>query len=332
MKIQLLIASGDSGYTEHLSNVLAEQFADVFEVSIVSSSQSLEKLLGRRQVDLALVEPELMRAVDLGDIRLRVLLWDGSRPLDAVAETAPYIRKYQRISTIVQRLLGLYAEVYSGNAGKEGMGKITVVWGPSGGSGKTTVALAYGAQQVMEKRKTVYLDFQPFSSVAAYFPQGGKSISSVFEKLDSNVELLLQGIRQTDPDSGLFYFTGPDNYDDISILTPEDMKTVVRASAMGVDEVVVDLGASFDQRVSMLMDLADQVIVVLDPSKNAQVKWQQFCSQHNMYERIKEKMILAANRGAREPQTAPRAVSLPVVQSEDPTAVYKTLSAGYFGR
>ena len=85
MKIQLLIASGDSGYTEHLSNVLAEQFVDVFEVSIVSSAQSLEKLLGRRQVDLALVEPELMRAVDLGDIRLRVLLWDGSRPLDAVA-------------------------------------------------------------------------------------------------------------------------------------------------------------------------------------------------------------------------------------------------------
>ena len=44
MKIQLLIASGDSGYTEHLSNVLAEQYADVFEVSIVSSAQSLEKL------------------------------------------------------------------------------------------------------------------------------------------------------------------------------------------------------------------------------------------------------------------------------------------------
>ena len=331
MKIQLLIASGDSDYTEHLSSVLAEQYADVFEVSIASSVQSLEKLLSRRQADLALAEPELMQTVDLGGTRLRVLLWDGSQQLDAPMEAVPYIRKYQRISSIVQRLLELYAEVYSGSVGREGMGKITVVWGPSGGSGKTTVALAYGAHQVMEKRKTVYLDFQPFSSGPVYFPQGGKSISSVFEKLDSNVELLLQGIRQTDPDSGLFYFAGPDNYDDISILTPEDMKTVVLASAVGVDEVVVDLGSSFDQRVSTLMDLADCVIVVIDPSQNAQVKWRQFGAQHNMYDKIKDKMILAGNRGAMDQQVT-RAVSLPVVQSENPAVVYKTLSTGYFGR
>lgn len=331
MKIQLLIASGDSDYVEHLSNVLTDNYADVFEVSIASSVQSLTKLLGRRQIDLALAEPEFLQAIDPSRVRLLVLLWDGMQQLEQSAETIKHIRKYQRISSIVGQLLELFAEVYSGSTGKDGMGKVTVIWSPAGGSGKTTVALAYGAQQVMGGKKTVYLDFQPFSCAPVYFPAGGKSISSVFEKLDSNVELLLQSIRQTDPDSGLFYYAAPDNYDDISILTSEDMQKLVTASAMGVDEVIVDLGTAFDQRMSMLMDLADCVVVVIDSSPNSQVKWRQFCAQHNVYEKIQNKMILVANRGARDLQ-APRVVSLPVVQSENPVVVYKTLSAGYFGR
>lgn len=331
MKIQLLVASGDSDYTEHLSNVLTENYADVFELSIASSVQSLIELLGRRQADLALVEPEFAQAVDLSRVRLSVLLWDGMKPLDKPVETMKRVRKYQRISSIAGSLMELYAEFFSSSTSEERLGRITVVWGPSGGCGKTTVALAYGAQCVMDGKKTVYLDFQPFSSAQVYFPEGGKSISSVFEKLDSNVELLLQGIRQTDPGSGLFYYARPDNYDDISILTSEDMRKLACASAMGVDEVVVDLGSSFDQRTSMLMDLADRTIVVVDPTKNSQMKWQQFCTQHNVYEKIKEKMILTANKGARAVR-AEQTVSLPMVQSDDPVVVYKTLSAGYFGK
>ena len=108
------------------------------------------------------------------------------------------------------------------------------------------------------------------------------------------------------------------------------MKKLVCASAMGADEVVVDLGDSYDQRINMLMDLADCVLVVVDPTRNSQAKWKQFQTQHNMYEKIKNKMLLVANRGARGLQTA-QVVSLPVVQSENPAVVYKTLSTGYFG-
>lgn len=75
MKIQLLVASGDSDYTEHLSNVLTENYADVFELSIASSVQSLIELLGRRQADLALMEPEFAQAVDLSRVRLRNIVF-----------------------------------------------------------------------------------------------------------------------------------------------------------------------------------------------------------------------------------------------------------------
>ena len=177
----------------------------------------------------------------------------------------------------------------------------------------------------------MYLNLEPFSSSPVYFPEGGKSISSVFEKLDGNVELLLQSIRQIDSGSGILYFCRPDNYDDIGILTVDDMQRLVTSSAKDVDEVIVDLGNSFDQRIAMLMELANTVMVVIDHTRTAQVKWHQFCTQHSIYEKIKPKIMLVANRGARIDQTQ-KVVSLPLVQSEDPVVVYKTLSAGYFSK
>ena len=48
MKIQLLIALNDIDYTEHLSKVLSEKYADRFEISICSSAERLQDTLSRR--------------------------------------------------------------------------------------------------------------------------------------------------------------------------------------------------------------------------------------------------------------------------------------------
>lgn len=331
MKIHLLIADVDSDYVEHLSRVLAENYADVFEISVCSSQKAIADLLEHRQADIALLGSTFVQCAGMSQIRLPLLLWDGTAAPDGQAGEVKRVRKYQRISALSGQILEQYAEISSGDSGFGGekCGRITVVWSPAGGCGKTTAALAYAAQKVSEGKKVVYLDLEPFSSTPVYFPEEGKSISSVFEKFDSNVELLLQGIRQTDSGSGIFYFRRPDNYDDIGILTAEDMRNLVTSSAKDVDEVVVDLGDSYDQRTAALMELANTVMAVIDNTCAAYVKWQQFCTQHNVYGRIKEKILLVANRGAHLEQTQ-RMVSLPLVQSEDPVVVYKTLSAGYF--
>lgn len=333
MKIHLLIADMESDYVEHLSRVLTENYADVFEVSVCSSQKAMADLLEHRQADIALLGPSFIQDAGKSEIRLPLLLWDGTAVLNGQAAERKRIRKYQRISALSGQILEEYAEISSGDAGFEGepCGKITVVWSPAGGCGKTTAALAYAAQKVSEGKKAVYLDLEPFSSTPVYFAEGGKSISSVFEKLDGNVELLLQSIRQTDGGSGIFYFGRPDNYDDIEILTDEDMRNLVVSSAKGVDEVIVDIGEACGQRTAAMMDLADTVMAVIDNTRASHVKWRQFCTQHSVYEKIRAKLLVVANRGARLDQTQ-QVVSLPLVQSEDPLVVYKTLSAGYFNK
>lgn len=329
MRIQLLIVDGDRDYTEHLSQVLVEKYADVFEVSACSGASQAAELLSHRGYDAALLSPSLALELSLSGIKLPLLLWDGASServggLDG-------LRKYQRISSLAGEVLERCAEVESIKSGSGRGAHITVAWSPAGGVGKTTAALAYAAQKVSSGKRTVYLDLEPFSSVPAYFPEGGKSVSAVFEKLDERAELALQSIRQEDTGSGICFFQPPENYEDVSLLTEEDVVCLTDAAAADADELVVDLGAGFDRRTAALLELADTILLTLDGSRLCRTKWEAFRTQHELYGKLREKTVLIANRGSRyDAALTVSAVSLPLVKSDDPVVVYKTLSAGYF--
>lgn len=330
MKIQLLIAISDSDYMEHLSRVLTEKSADLFEVSACSAPDRLGELLSRRRFDAALLDADMAEAADLSAIRLPLLVWDGASETGEKARGLSRVRKYQRISAISGEVAQQYAAVCEP---QEGFGasraRITAVWSPAGGSGKTTVALAFAAQRASAGKRAVYLDLEPFSATPACFKEPGKSISTVFEKLDGDVNLLFQSIRQEDSGSGICYFGRPQNYDDMNILTEEDITALVEGCAAGADELVVDLGSLCTRPVRRALELADQVFLVADSSAVCRAKCDQFRTQHNVYDAIAGKLTVVANRGARNVAAqGETALSLPKVDADDPVVVYKTLS-GY---
>ena len=78
MKIQLLIGICQSDYAEHLSRVLAEKHADVFEVSVCSKPELLGQTMDKRRFDAALLDGEMAGAADLSAVRLPLLVWDGA--------------------------------------------------------------------------------------------------------------------------------------------------------------------------------------------------------------------------------------------------------------
>ncbi len=329
MKIQLLIAVSESDYAEHLSRVLTERSGDIFEISVCSAPERLEELLNRQRFDAALLDARFARAADLTAVRLPLLVWDGASELDGALEDMPRLRKYQRISNISSEVVQRYAAVSSAQENFDaGRAVITAVWSPAGGVGKTTVALALAANRAAAGRRAVYLNLEPFSAAPAYFKEPGKSISAVFEKLDGDVPLLFQSIRQEDAATGICYFGRPRNYDDINILTETDVTTLLEGCAANADELVVDLGSACGALTRRVLDMADRVLLVADSSPVCQAKCDQFRTQHNVYSSIVGKLTVAANRGARN-VTAPgeQALSLPKVESDDPAAVYRTLAA-----
>ena len=333
MRIKLLIATPDTDYSEHLSSRISERHADDVDVSVCSSAECLRDLLSERKFDAALLEAPVIDSVDLQNIQLPLLLWseDGNTPDEAVTLTK--IRKYQRVSSIVSGVLEHYAKVSNDGCGFDpDKAHITAIWSSAGGVGKTTVALAYAARKISEGKQVLYLNLEPFSSVPVYFNETGKSISTIFEMLDNregNVRMLIQGVRRYDSDVGVAYFCSPDNFDDMNILSAENVAALIDACAGVTEELVIDMSCVCDERARQIFGYADRILLVTDTTVTAQIKLSQFTTQHHIFERIKEKTILVANKGAAvsEPLTD-TVISLPYVQSADVSAVYNTLS-GY---
>ena len=213
-----------------------------------------------------------------------------------------------------------------------GRANITAVWSPAGGVGKTTVALALAAKKVIDGRQVLYLSLEHFSSVPAYFTDSGKSISAVFEMLESsegNVRMLIRSVFRRD-NGGIAYFCRPDNFDDINILSTENIATLTSACAFNTDELIIDMSCVCDERTRQVFRLADKVLLVTDPTIAAQTKFSQFASQHDDFDKIKDKTALVANKGAAvdTPMTV-GIISLPFVQSADHITVYKTLAVNF---
>jgi len=329
MKINLLIASPDAGYVQHISDVLLERHSDTFNISICSSTAHLGNMIKASKYDVALVEPAFMPAIGPDAVRMVLLLMDESADGSDYVGTKK-IRKYQRISSIAGIILEHYAEVGSGAARYDASrAHVTAVWSPSGGAGKTTVALAYAANRVLSGKKAVYLNLENFSSTPLYFREEGRSISKAFEKLESDLYIFLTGIRQQDSHSGITFFSGPENYDDINILTADDVEKVIDAASTDVDELIVDLSSQCDGRTKRIFDIANAVFMVTDPSSTSQVKTKQFLSQHSIFGEIQSKLVMVNNKGARTTDPGiSKTIQLPLLQSSDPVSIYKNLSGG----
>ncbi|MCL2201828.1 MAG: hypothetical protein FWB75_07660 [Oscillospiraceae bacterium] len=329
MKIQLLIASAEKDYSEHLSKVLSAKHADTFVVASCTSQASLSDAVSARKYDVILIEPQWEGFLDAQSARLVLVLWNEHEQVPEFTSGLGRVYKYQRISTLVSDILSHYASVASGlgGVGGEGAGEVVAVWSPAGGVGKTSVALAYATRCVSNGKTATYLDLEHFSGTDAYFSGDGRSISLLFEKLHSNTEILIKSVRQHDSGSGIDYFNPPNNYDDINELTVEDVTVLTSACARSCDVVVVDLPSMCDKRTKAVLELADKVLIVTDGSKTCSAKLNIFLLQNNVFGDIKHKSELVANKGAKiQDERFEVVVKLPMVQSADPISVYKTLS------
>ena len=334
MKIQLLIASGDQDYVDHLCGVLADKYADVFEVRVYSSSAHLRSFQSRGY-DVAIVDMSFSLEDIVLPVRLMLQLWDGNAHEFTDDEITGKVKKYQRISSLVENILEQFAGISTGAGVTSGeRAQIVVSWSPAGGVGKTTVALAFATRRVADGKQTTYLDLEPFASTQVVFSHGGKSISNAFGRLDQNIEILLRGIRQEDSGSGVAYYVPPENYDDMNLLTAEDFEALIMASARGVDVLVVDLPSVCDARVKIALELADTVLLVTDAGQMAQKKLETFMNQHDVFGIIHSKTVLVTNKGSRIPdicrESFDSSISLPYVNTDDVVTLYKSLSGNAF--
>jgi len=334
MRVKLAIASLEADYSEHLSNYISQYYSDILDVSVCLTSSSLSDTLAKHKFDVALLDKALISDTDLSTIALPLILVGETESDDGLTDELMGIRKYQRVSFIVADLLECFARVskYSRSLISE-KANITVIWSPSGGVGKTTVALSYAMKKAAEGRQVLYLNLESFASSPAYFLESGRSISTVFEMLENDegdVKMAIRGIYQQDKEAGVAYFCKPENFADMYALTADNIGDLITACAGVTEELVIDLSCACDLRTEKTFDLADKIMIVTDQTITTDVKLSQFISQHSVFESIKDKLAVVANKGAMiEKDKYNEVFYLPTVASADPIIICKTLSAGF---
>jgi len=332
MKMKLLIATTDRDYADHLSSYLSDRYANTFEVSITSQRKRFDELLETDHFDTALLDYEFANEAELNFIRLPLILAEDGVAL--VSSRLTHVRKYQRISSIVGNMWESFAALGLDMRNFGRGGRIIAVWSPVGGVGKTAVALAYATNRVSLGKRVVYLNMENFASIPAYFKQDGKSISKAFEKLaskDTNIQMLFTGIRQQDSNSGVYYFCAPENYEDMNILTEENIHTILDACAHEVDDLVVDLSGQYNANMMKIFDMAQFVMIVTDSSDTSQAKLHQFVNQHNAFAQIKEKIVQVNNKGAKNAEiVSDIVVNLPTIPNSDCVSVFRKLASNSF--
>ena len=330
MKIKLLIASDDKDYCDHLSNVLLTEYASEFNVSVCSCAQTLESKLKEQRYDVALFDSLFCESPKPDNIALPLVLWHEDNDL-AVQEDYIRIRKYQRISSmfneIMEQLAGVTIDFKSVDSGKA---KITAVWSPSGGVGKTSVALALSANKASDGKQVIYLNLELFSGTSVFFDTSGKSISALFEMLESssgNKSALIKSILCRDSITGISYFRCPDYFDDMNILSVDIILSLITACSEITDELIIDMSCLCDERARAIFDIADKIYLVTDSSKTSHAKMKQFISHNNIFSQIKEKTELVANKDALPNELFPgEVIKLPRVHLADESAAYKSLA------
>lgn len=330
MKIRLIVATNDAIYAEKFYNGAIQQRDDV-DVSICTDYAKLDAIMSTSFYDVCMIESDGANFVDRNKAKLWLLLRDDHKDTGSNFSELQYVEKYQRISTLLSQVIGLYAQIAPEAAVPGKNGKITVVWSPAGGVGKTTLALAKAAGAAREKKKVRYLNLESFCGTPVLFQEPGNSLSAVFEEMFENVALQIQGLQSIDRSTGMSYFGQPANYDDLNMLTCEETGLLIKAAQCDVDELIIDLSSICDKKTVETFEIADQIVLVTDNSRIAQCKLQQFMTQNNVYRKFMNKMMLIANKGATV--SAAQEISmirLPLIQSTDPIAVYTKLAANKF--
>jgi len=332
MRIKMLVATVDILYAKLISDNISECHADKVDVSICSALEGLQDALTKHKYNVALIDATLIEHVDTSAVNLLLLLWSETETTAGLTEKFEKIDKYQRISSIVSTVLEKYAKLSNENHNSHSRhAKVTAVWSPVGGIGKTSVALAYALSCADNGKEVFYLNLEYFTSTPGYFKENGKSISSVFEMLENHegdVKMLIQGISCRD--NGITYLCGPDNFDDLCVLSCEHIYELIKACASLADELVIDLSSVCDARTRKVFEHADSILLVTGQTGASETKMTQFMTQNNVFDSIKDKVTLVANKGATvsRPLAEPM-ISFPQVESNDMRTVCKILSEVY---
>jgi cellulose biosynthesis protein BcsQ len=270
-KLNLIIADLDEKYIRGLSDYISANHSTAFLVSCFTKPDPLVRHLKQQShTDVLLISPDFYDIViGYPSIKLKVILSTGI--LSREYPDFQVLCKYNTGEKLLGEVVHLYSKLnpsesrlssYSKNA------EIIGVYSTVGGAGKTTIASALSMECTELGMTSFYLNLESIQSTGVFFNINGKrNLSYIFYYLKEkrkNLSFLMDGIKSTDADNSVQYFSPPESPLEYEELDSDEMEQLIRGiKEMGCyDFVFIDMSNTFDKKNLKIMEVCDRIILV----------------------------------------------------------------------
>lgn len=304
IKKKLILADCDEPYLKELSFYFMEHISQ-FEVIIFTKLEKIYQYLEQNgTADVLAVDESFAQArlKQLTPNMTRIMLSTGMPPVDGFEP----VKKYQRIETLSKTILQKYAEDQNALEAVKGSSdtRVTAFYSPSGGTGKTTLALALAVMGGLMGVRTLFLNLEEIDSVKDLLGKTEGSLSDLFLALKTkgmNVGIKLKGCAGTEPTSGFHYISGVESISEFEEIDEKDMGEFLKMirELADYDLVIIDLSSGFTGRTRGILKEADTILVpfvVDDGNISKMARLLDESRLHDLYDPLFQKMRLIVNK------------------------------------
>lgn len=300
MNITIAIADTDRDYLERLVEVLQE-YMDL-SISVFTSARMLEQALENKRFDIVLFDPDLAsEKVAFFHTKAAICLYSEEAENTALYAECDKVIKYQRISKIYKDLMKVYADKagYIPEFDSSQNTKLFAVYSPSGGSGKTTMALSMANMLSSQGEEVLFLSMEQLDSSSCVYEHSEEvdGITALLEAMDDNTNfgLKLKGITRKGF-NGISYVEGFERIVDYNSVSGEEtgllLEKIARYGNYGI--VIVDMQSRLDEIGQSVFEKADKIILVENSGETSERKLAMFLEQALAREHV-DKMFKIMN-------------------------------------
>lgn len=287
-KLSLLIVDSDEDYLKALSSYLSINYFNEFKITSISSREYFNKYLSSVQgIDILLINRNMFN-IEIEKKFINTIILMGEDIEDRSIQEYGYIFKYMRATKIYNEIKRNFI-LENPNIGDEGtagkkMTKVTSVYSPIGGSGKTIVSITTALKLAENANEVLYLNFEDISSTSVFFDcRSRNSMSDIlYLAKDRNEHLSSEILKYINKDAnGVSYIAPIKSVLDFETITRDDIVYFIKAikSLNKFDNIVIDLSSKFCSLYGGILSISDNVISILINDIESKVKMDAFLKQ-----------------------------------------------------
>ena len=288
-RLSISIADTDEAYLQSFCASLVNNYSKRFRTCVFTNTEALKKSFDSTDsvVDILLISPEIFNEVLPLERINTLLVFSSSRQVLEIKNDG-IINKYQHLDIIVKDIIWAYSQKNNNEiittSGKR-KAKIIGVYSPSGGVGKTSVAVCSAVCCAQSGLPVFYFNYESFNSSNSFISETSEqNLSKILYYLrenSKNLALKIEATKCIDPINKVHFFNSPESSLELDEMEVDEIVCLVE-TLRDLDQyevIFIDMASSFNKNIIALMELCDQIVLIHTQESYCNAKLKLFFSE-----------------------------------------------------